>query len=274
MMSMSALVAIGAAIVACGLFIGLLLVKRTTQYNLQQTFFWLVAKTLTRFMWRTRVEVPFPIAGEGGAVIICNHRTSIDPFFVQVSSRRVIHWMVAREYCDHPILGFFLRIAKVIPVNRGGIDTASTKAAIRLVSEGSMVGMLPEGGINTSDQFMRPVRPGAVIVALKGRVPIVPCYIDGAPYGGTVGSPFRMRARVRVRYGQPIDLSPYYGEEKNPELVQELLIRCVGAIAELAGRSDFQPQVAGRQWRTAQLDSERPEDPASGEPGADRSTGQ
>ena len=57
-----------------------------------------------------------------------------------------------------------------------------------------------------------------------------------------------MRAKVRVRYGQPIDLSAYYGREKEGELVRELLVQCVHAIAELAGRPDFEPQLAGRKW--------------------------
>jgi 1-acyl-sn-glycerol-3-phosphate acyltransferase len=227
-------------------------------------------------LWRTRIENPFPIQEEGNGVIICNHRSSVDPFFIQVSVRRVVHWMVAREYCEQPITGIFLRVAQVIPVNRGGIDTASTKAAIRFVSEGGMVGMLPEGRINRTEQeggmvgmlpegrinrteqFMRPVRPGAIIIALKGRAPIIPCYIEGAPFTGRLWSPFLRRARVRVRYGQPIDLSPYYGREKDGEVVRQLLVRCVSAIADLAGQSDFEPEVAGRKWmsRGAQTDTE------------------
>lgn len=228
---------------------GLLWVKTTTQYSLSQTFFWLLAHFYARIMWRTQIEDEFPIQGEGNAVIICNHRSSVDPFFVQIALRRVAHWMVAREYCVHPILGFFLRIAEVIPVNRGGIDTASTKAAIRYASHGGIVGMLPEGRINTTDEFMLPVRPGAIVVALKAGAPIVPCYIEGAPYRGTPWSPFLMRARARVRYGQPIDLSPYYGREKDGELVRSLLVQCVKAIAALAGQPDFEPRLAGRQWK-------------------------
>ncbi len=223
-------------------------VVSTTEYSILQAFFWLLACFYTRIMWRTRREGDFPIGPTGNAVVICNHRSSIDPFFVQVASPRVIRWMVAREYCEHPILGPLLRIATVIPVNRGGVDTASTKAAIRTVADGGMVGMLPEGRINRSDQFMNAVRPGAVIVALKGRAPIVPCYIEDAPYGGQVWSPFLMRARTRIRFGQPIDLSPYYGQEKNEQLVRRLLVQCVQAIAHLAGQDDFEVAVAGRKW--------------------------
>jgi 1-acyl-sn-glycerol-3-phosphate acyltransferase len=229
-------------------------VVRSTSYTASQTFFWLLARFLTRVLWRTEIVDPFPLQATGNAVVICNHRSSIDPFFVQVSVRRVIRWMVAREYCEHPIFGFFLRIAEVIPVNRGGIDTAATKLAIRIVSDGGVVGMLPEGRINTGDELMGPVRPGAIIVALKGRAPVIPCYIEGAPYRGTPWSPFLMRARARVRYGAPIDLSPYYGREKDGELVRQLLVQCVSAIAALAGRPDFEPRVAGRKWLPTDLD--------------------
>ena len=34
--------------------------------------------------------------------------------------------------------------------------------AIRLAAEGGLVGMFPEGAINTTDEFMRPVRPGGM----------------------------------------------------------------------------------------------------------------
>jgi 1-acyl-sn-glycerol-3-phosphate acyltransferase len=229
---------------------------RSTQYTAAQTVLWLVVRFLTRVLWRVKVEGNFPIGDEGNAVVICNHRSSIDPFFVQAPLRRVIHWMVAREYCEHPLFGFFLQIGEVIPVNRGGIDTASTRTAIRLVSKGGMVGMLPEGRINTTDAFMNPVRPGAILVALKSHAPIVPCYIEGVPYGGTVWSPFFIAAKTRVRYGQPIDLSPYYGQEKDGELVRRLLAECVSAIAKLADRDDFVPSVAGRKWKPTESEQE------------------
>ncbi len=239
-------------LLALALAIWFIWLVRSTQYTVVQTFFWLVAKFLTRVLWRTRVEGTFPIGGSGSAVVICNHRSSIDPFFIQIAVRRVIHWMVAREFCEHRVLGFFLRIPEVIPVNRGGVDTASMKSAIRLVTEGGMVGLLPEGRINITDKFMGPVRPGAIVVALKGHAPVVPCYIEDAPYGGTTWSPFLIRTKTLVRYGEPIDLSPYYGQEKDNALVRRLLIECVTAIAQLAGHDDFVPELAGRKWHATE----------------------
>lgn len=244
------LVLMAVLLLAVAAAIAFALVVRSTAYTPMQTFFWLFAKFYVRVVWRTRIVDEFPLPDEGNGVVICNHRSSIDPFFIQVSARRVIRWMVAREYCEQPVLRYLLvRVAQVIPVNRGGIDTAATKTAIRVVSQGGMVGMLPEGRINRTDRLMNPVRPGAILVALKARAPIIPCYIEGSPFGGKIWSPFVMRARARVRYGQPIDMSPYYGRDKDPEVVRQLLIQCIRAIAELAGHPDFEPQVAGRRWK-------------------------
>ena len=108
--------------------------------------------------------------------------------------------------------------------------------------------MFPEGRINRTEEFMLPGRPGAILVALKARVPILPCYIDGAPYGGHVVSPLWMTARVRVRFGEPLDLAPYYDHEPDGELLGRLCREAMAAIARLAGRDDFQPRLAGRRW--------------------------
>ena len=164
-----------------------------------------------------------------GAVIVCNHRTSVDPFFIQIVVNRYVRWMVAREYCEHPAFGWFLRATHAIPTNRRGNDTAATKLAIRSASQGELIGMFPEGHINHTNEFMLPGRPGAILVALKARVPILPCYIEGAPYAGTVISPFLMTARVRVRFGEPLDLAPYYSREQEPGILGELCLEAMSA---------------------------------------------
>ena len=58
-----------------------------------------------------------------------------------------------------------------------------------------------------------------------------------------------MPASVRLEIGQPIDLSPYFGRESDREVLDELTRRFLGAIAALAGKPDFQPQLAGRFYK-------------------------
>jgi 1-acyl-sn-glycerol-3-phosphate acyltransferase len=220
----------------------------TTAYAPIDSLILLLTLFLTRVLWRVKVP-PFPLPTDQGAVIVANHRSSVDPFFIQIVVGRYVSWMVAREYCEHIAFRWFLRRARTIPVNRSGIDTAATKMAIRIVSEGGFVGMFPEGRINTTDDLLLPGRPGAVLIALKGRVPILPCYIEGAPYGGTAWSPLLIPARVTVRFGEPIDLSAYYDAPQEPGTVGEILLGVMSEIAKLAGREDFQPTLAGKRWR-------------------------
>jgi 1-acyl-sn-glycerol-3-phosphate acyltransferase len=210
---------------------------------------------LTRVLWRTSVEGAIELQPGQGAVFVANHRSSIDPLYLQQLVPRAIHYLIAREYVERRFLGWPLRVSGAIPVNRGGIDTAAVKQAIRYAQQGEMVGLFPEGRINTSDDFMLPGRPGAALIALRARVPVIPCYIQGSPYGGHVLKPFITPARVRVRIGKPIDLSEYFEREDKDGILEELTRRFMSEIAKLAGVSDFQPRIAGRRWKgDAELD--------------------
>lgn len=237
------------------LICGVIWVNRSP-FGYVQAFLLLVATLLVRLRWRAQVP-PLPLGKTGGAILVCNHRSSVDPFFIQVAAGRLVHWMVAREYCESAAFGWFLRLAQVIPVNRNGIDTAATKMAIRLAAAGELVGMFPEGRINMTNELLLPGRPGAILVALKAQVPILPVYIEGAPYRRTPASPFFMKARVRVRFGEKIDPAPGAQREGDDSAAGEVLLRVLSAIARLAGRPDFQPRLAGRRWKPTQAEIER-----------------
>jgi 1-acyl-sn-glycerol-3-phosphate acyltransferase len=218
-----------------------------------QNFLLFVNRLLTSLLWRTSAPADVPLPPGRGGVIVCNHRSSVDPCFVQRSTQRPIHWMVAREYVEHPALRWFLTTCEVIPVNRGGIDTAATKLALRYVRNGGIVGMFPEGRINRTDQLFISVRPGAALVAIKTRAIVLPCYLQGSPYGGTALSPLFMSAHVRLQYGETIDAADYADRiaagEDEATLTRELLLRSLRAIAKLAGQENFEPELAGRVWK-------------------------
>ena len=217
-----------------------------------QCLLWGVAYLLCTFLWRARWHNRLLLRDDQGAVIVCNHKSSVDPFFIQMATGRKVHWMVAREFCEHWAFRWFLRECEVIPTSRGGIDTAATKAAIRLVAQGGLLGMLPEGRINMTDQPLLPARPGAALIALKAKVVVVPCYIRGAPYRRHPWSPFFLPARVEITFGEPIDLTEFHGRESEDGVVADVMRRVLKAIATLAGQPDFEPQLAGRNWKPTQ----------------------
>jgi 1-acyl-sn-glycerol-3-phosphate acyltransferase len=222
---------------------------RRTRYTIPQVPLYLLNYFLNRVVWRTTVSGPLPIPMDKGAIIVSNHRVGVDPLFIAMTTPRPVHWMVAREYCELWTVGWGFRILQAIPTNRAGIDTAATRMAIRLAQQGELVGILPEGRINKSEELLLPGRPGAALIALKARVPIVPCYISGARMRESPFSSFFMRARVHVEVGPPMDLSPWYDRADDRQAHQEITLLLLKEIARLAGRDDFEPQLAGRRWK-------------------------
>jgi 1-acyl-sn-glycerol-3-phosphate acyltransferase len=219
---------------------------RRSPFTPLQTILYGINQLVARTLWRARLSGPLPLAPGQGAVIVCNHRSSLDPSFIALTGMHAVHWMVAKEYCVNPVFAWILRLCEVIPTRRGGVDTAATKMAIRYAQQGGLVGIFPEGRINTTSRLLLPGRLGAAMIALKARVPVVPCYVQGSPYNGTALGCLLMPATVRVKIGPPIDLSPYYGREGDREVLEELTKQFLRAIATLAGQSDFEPELAGR----------------------------
>ncbi len=236
-----------ALLVAAVLMLVVVQLFRSPFTPLQTLFFWLVV-LLTRFLWRVECNQVAPVPDDRGAVLVSNHRSSVDPFFFQAACKKPVHWMVAREFVEHPAFSWFLKTCEVIPARRSGVDTAAMREAIRLAEAGGLVGMFPEGRINMTEKFMLPARPGAVTIAVKARALIVPCYIEGSPYNQTPWSPFFMPARVRLVFGKPVDAAVFDGKASTAE-VRRIALECLQQIADLAGATDHQPSLAGRNWR-------------------------
>jgi 1-acyl-sn-glycerol-3-phosphate acyltransferase len=222
---------------------------RRTRFTFFQACLWLFDLFMARVLWRARISGPLPVDEDEGAVIVCNHTSGIDPMAIQLCTDRVVHWMVAREYYEMPVARYAFRAVNFIPVNRGGIDTAATKMAIRLAQEGGLVGLFPEGRINLTDDLLLPGRPGAAMIALKAGVKVIPCFVSGLPYNGWALGSFVMRGNARVVVGQPIDLSKYAGRDGDRAVLEELTKVFLVEIAKLAGVENFEPKLAGRFWK-------------------------
>ena len=218
---------------------------------------------LARVLWRVEIEWrgelgdSSPLASndarnrllvdrmKGGAVLIANHRCSVDPFFVQLIGGRRVHWMVAGEYFKSFLFGPILRMFQAIPTNRGGVDTASTKRAIALAKSGRFVGMFPEGRINRSKSPLLSIRPGAAIVALRANVPLIPIWIDGAPAGWAVYSALFKAAKVRIIVGTPLRYDDRI-QSRNDAVAW--LALAMGKSLEMGGHSPDEVGMAGRKW--------------------------
>ena len=148
---------------------------------------------------------------------------------------RLISYLTAAEYCDIPGLRFIVRTMRSIPVHRNGQDMAPVREALRRLKNGELVGVFPEGRLNYGTDLLEPTT-GIAFLALKAKVPVYPVFIHDAPQKGeSMTAPFVTRCRVRVTYGDPIDLSAYFERKTSPELLVEVTNLLMSRLAELGG---------------------------------------
>jgi len=226
------------------------LLSQRGRYSIAESFLYSIAYLLARGLWRTTIRGQEHLAGlEGPAILVANHRSSIDPVLIQLAAGRRVHWMVAAEYCRHPLFGPVLSVFQVIPTKRGGIDTQAIKTTMRMAGEGRWVGMFPEGRINRTSQPLLSVRPGAGLVALKCGAPLVPIWIEGSPQSPTVWGPLLKRAKVLVTIGEPMPPPDNLPPGTSDKEIASLWVRAVMVrAAELGGHVGYQVELAGRQW--------------------------
>ncbi len=182
-----------------------IILARSYKMTLAQYVLFAYNWVMARLVWRMRVVGKFPADSSRGYLIVANHRSSADPMLLQAAIARPLVWMIAREYAEAPAIGWLLRIIGIIPVNRGGGDRGSVKKAITTLREGTCIGIFPEGCINTTDEPLLPSHAGVGLIALRAKVPIVPCWVEGAPYKGNLFSVFFMRANARVHIGPALE---------------------------------------------------------------------
>lgn len=192
--------------------------------------------------WRANCRCPFP--EQGPALIIANHRSPVDPVYVWASHHlgrrthpfRTISFMMAREYYEKPSMKWAFKALRSIPVERNGRDMRALKAALRVLKDGEMVAIFPEGRLNLDSlDTLLPGSPGVAWLALRAQVPVYPVFIHNIPRGDHMVAPFLLPNRMRLTYGDSIDLSGYSGRKLTRELLTEVTDELMQRLAELGG---------------------------------------
>jgi 1-acyl-sn-glycerol-3-phosphate acyltransferase len=153
---------------------------------------------------------PAPLPERGAAILIANHTCGIDHMILQAATRRLLGFIIAKEFYDFWACRPFCRMIGCIPVRRDGRDLAALRAALRALEEGRVVPIFPEGKIlPTSGRELGEGKSGVAFIALHARVPVIPAYIRGTPETSNVWKALLTPSRARIVFGAPIDLSEF-----------------------------------------------------------------
>ncbi|MCI5879930.1 MAG: 1-acyl-sn-glycerol-3-phosphate acyltransferase [Bacillales bacterium] len=149
---------------------------------------------------------------DGPVIIACNHRNAIDPAFHVIASDRMIHYMAKKECFDNKLVSWFFKDMGCIPVDRKVKNELAKKEAIKLLNEGLVLGIFPEGTRNRTSELLLPFKYGAVSLAFKTGAYIVPAGITGK---------YKFRGKIKVKYGKPFKVSNDL-ESANVKLKEEI----------------------------------------------------
>lgn len=196
--------------------------------------FWSNLSALYCRLWpRTKRVGICTVPLEGPVILAANHNSTLDPFVLAATSpNRVPGYMIAVEYARIPVFSRLVKAVECVPVTRSGIDTASVKAALRHLASGKLLGIFPQGRVQDPAEPPK-VLAGVGMLALRSGATVVPAYISGITHSDGVIGPFLRRHRAEVRYGPPLDLSPWKGREKDRDAHREVAEHIMQAIMRL-----------------------------------------
>jgi 1-acyl-sn-glycerol-3-phosphate acyltransferase len=155
-------------------------------------------------MFRMSISGQEHIPSTGAVLLVSNHRSNLDPFFIGVSFPRQVHFMAKSELWKLKPLGRVIDLLGTFPVHRGEADRAAVKRALEVLASGAVVGMFPEG--HRQRGGLGEIHPGVSLFALREGVVAVPMAMDGTERVVRRGIP--RFPKVVVTFGPPLPLPP------------------------------------------------------------------
>jgi 1-acyl-sn-glycerol-3-phosphate acyltransferase len=183
---------------------------------------------------RLELNGKWQLPAKGPAILVSNHISGLDPLLIQSVSPRVIVWMMAREYYEVKATKWIFRLAESIPVERTGRDLASTRAAMRALEAGRILGIFPEGKIELSDELL-PFQTGVALLAIKTGVPVYPAYLDGTARQKSMLSALLFPNRLTLSLGPAVDFDRSSTGRETLEKATETIYQ---AVADLKRKSN------------------------------------
>jgi len=182
----------------------------------------------------------FEVAGRGnvpdasGCLVVCNHLADPDGMYVGAAlpapPRMVQHLVTARHHDSSSLVrGLLLRLG-LEPVRTDGTELSALRHARRVMQQGGIVVIYPEGVPGYSAR-VQPFAPGAAWLALTPGIDVVPAGIWGSHRVMRAGLPVG-RGPVRVAFGRPVPMDDLAGPR--PERVHAAGERLRAAVQRLA----------------------------------------
>ena len=147
-------------------------------------------------------------------VFIGNHSSILDIPILLYTVNRKIGFIAKKEILKTPIIGYWLKKSKCVPLDRENPRTAieAINEAVQNLKEGSSMVIFPEGTRNKEGKVGE-FKKGSLKLATKAKVKIVPVSIDRASRAFEDTREFKP-TKIKVVFGEAIDTKNLSKEEE------------------------------------------------------------
>ena len=181
--------------------------------------------------FRLRVHGREHMPESGGALIVSNHVSFLDPPLIGCAYRQPIFYLARKTLFKGPLAWLLPRI-QVIPVDQGKADMAGLKRVLAMLKSGHRVLLFPEG-TRSPDGSLQSAEAGVGFIIAKCGTPVIPTRIFGAHEAYPRHSKFPRPGQVHIVSGPPVDFSTIPAGLSGRELYEAYAATVMDAIGKL-----------------------------------------
>lgn len=149
----------------------------------------------------------------GGYILCGNHTNALDGPVVVATMKRKVRFMGKKEMFKNRILKWFAQdVFEAFPVDRGKKDLEAIKNSLKVLKDGDILGIFPEGTRNGLKKNGK-VKNGAAHLAVKTGAKVIPVGIQGS---------FKPFTKVTLNFGKPLDFSEYANKTIEKEELDQI----------------------------------------------------
>jgi 1-acyl-sn-glycerol-3-phosphate acyltransferase len=208
--------------------------------------YWLMKYVLVgpwlRLLYRPWVQGMENIPDDGPAILASNHLSFSDSIFLPLMVDRHITFLAKSDYftgrgLKGRLIAWFFGAVGQVPVDRTGgrASEAAITTGLRVLGEGSLLGIYPEG-TRSPDGCLYRGRTGVARMALESQVPVIPVAMINTRHIQPPGKVIPRIARVGIRIGEPLDFSRYEGMEDDRFVLRSVTDELMYELMELSGQ--------------------------------------
>jgi 1-acyl-sn-glycerol-3-phosphate acyltransferase len=184
-----------------------------------------ILRPIFMFVYRVRITGREHVPESGPCVLAANHVSVMDGFFLAIAVTRQVRFMAKSELYRVPVVRQILLAAGAFPVERGADAGRAVTAGVKLLEQGAVVGVFPEG--TSLPDRKRGYKRGAARLALATGAPLIPVALVGTHLTLEPRTHRIRLPRVRIVIGEPLRVER---QEPTEEAATELTARLQKAI--------------------------------------------